>query len=125
MLVLSGQVRVAVRDADKPIVVYSRGGFLGELAQLSGRPALTDAVALEPVDAIAIEPSRLRDVMVQEAGLGERIMRALILRRVALLEQKVGPVILGRPDDRDVLRLQGFLRRNGYPYQALDPIDEG
>ena len=27
--------------------------------------------------------------MVQEAELGERIMRALILRRVGLLEQKV------------------------------------
>ena len=125
ILVLSGQLRVMARDADKPIVTYGRGGFLGELAQLSGRPALTDAVALEPVEAIAIDPVRLRDVMVQEAGLGERIMRALILRRVALLEQKVGPVILGRADNRDVLRLQGFLRRNGYPYQALDPIDGG
>jgi thioredoxin reductase (NADPH) len=125
ILVLSGEVRVAARDAaDKPIVVYSRGGFLGELAQLSGRPALTDAVALSPVEAIAIDPARLRDMMVQEAGLGERIMRALILRRVALLEQKVGPVIVGRADNRDVLRLQGFLRRNGYPYQTLDPIDD-
>ena len=126
ILVLSGQVRVSARDtADKPIVIYNRGGFLGELAQLSGRPALTDAVALTPVEAIAVDPARLRDVMVQEAGLGERIMRALILRRVALLEQKVGPVIVGRADNRDVLRLQGFLRRNGYPYQTLDPIDGG
>ena len=125
ILVLSGQLRVAARDSDKPIVTYGRGGFLGELAQLSGRPALTDAVALEPVEAIAIDPARLRDVMVQEASLGERIMRALILRRVALLEQKVGPVIVGRADNRDVLRLQGFLRRNGYPYQAIDPIDDG
>jgi len=40
---------------------------------------------------MAIDPARLRDVMVQEAELGERIMRALILRRVVLLEQKVGP----------------------------------
>ena len=64
-------------------------------------------------------------MMVQEAGLGERIMRALILRRVALLEQKVGPVIVGRADNRDVLRLQGFLSRNGYPYQVIDPIDDG
>ena len=126
ILVLSGQVRVAVRDSeDKPIVIYGRGGFLGELAQLSGRPALVDAVALAPVEAMAINPARLRDVMVQEAGLGERMMRALILRRVALLEQKVGPVIVGRADNRDVLRLQGFLRRNGYPYQTLDPIDDG
>ncbi|HEX4369952.1 MAG TPA: FAD-dependent oxidoreductase [Rhizomicrobium sp.] len=126
ILVLSGQVRVLPHNApDKPIVTYGVGGFLGELAQLSGRPALTDAIALTPVDAMAIDPARLRDVMVQEAELGERIMRALILRRVALLEQKVGPVIVGNADNRDVLRLQGFLRRNGYPYQTLDPIDGG
>jgi thioredoxin reductase (NADPH) len=127
ILVLSGQVCVTAPDArDKPIVTYGPGGFLGELAQLSSRPALTDAIALEPVEAIAIDPARLRDVMVQEAELGERIMRALILRRVALLQQQnVGPVIVGRADNRDVLRLQGFLRRNGYPYQTLDPIDGG
>jgi thioredoxin reductase (NADPH) len=126
ILILSGQARVTAHDdQNKPIVTYGPGGFLGELAQLSGRPALTDATALTPVEAIVIGPARLRDVMVQEAELGERIMRALILRRVVLLEQKVGPVIVGNADNRDVLRLQGFLRRNGYPYQTLDPIDGG
>ena len=125
ILILSGQARVTTHDENKPIVTYGVGGFIGELAQLSGRPALTDAVALTPVEAMAIDPARLRDVMVQEAELGERIMRALILRRVVLLEQKVGPVIVGSADNRDVLRLQGFLRRNGYPYQTLDPIDGG
>src|SRR5580698_4816623 len=126
ILILSGQARVTAHNApDKPIVTYSVGGFLGELAQLSGRPALTDAVALTPIEAMVIDPARLRDVMVQEAELGERIMRALILRRVVLLEQKVGPVIVGRADNRDVLRLQGFLRRNGHPYQTLDPDSDG
>jgi thioredoxin reductase (NADPH) len=72
-----------------------------------------------------LDPARLRDVMVQEAELGERIMRALILRRMVLLEQNVGPVIVGRPDNRDVLRLQVFLRRNAHPYQTLDPVDNG
>ena len=128
VLVLSGELRVTAHEApDKPIVTYGPGpgGFLGELAQLSGRPALTDATAVTAVEGVLIEPARLRDVMVQEAELGERIMRALILRRMVLLEQNVGPVIVGRPDDRDVLRLQGFLRRNAHPYQTLDPIDGG
>ena len=60
--------------------------------------------------------------MVQEAGLGERIMRALILRRVGLLESGTsGPIIIGRSDNADVLRLQGFLARNGQPHRVLDP----
>lgn len=60
--------------------------------------------------------------MIAEAELGERIMRALILRRVALLQSGAGgPIIVGRSDNGDVLRLQGFLRRNGHPHQLLCP----
>ncbi len=63
-----------------------------------------------------------RALLIAEAELGERIMRALILRRVGLLETGAGgPVIVGRSQNGDVLRLEGFLRRNGHPRQRLDP----
>src|SRR5262249_23937173 len=52
--------------------------------------------------------------------LGERIMRAMILRRVSLLEIKTGPIILGHASHGDALRLASFLRRNGHPHQLLD-----
>jgi hypothetical protein len=95
---------------------------MGELAQLSGRPALVDAHAQGPVEALVIPPGQLRALLIAEAELGERIMRALILRRVAILETGAGgPVIVGRAENGDVLRLQGFLRRNGHPYRRLDP----
>ena len=68
------------------IVTHGPGQFIGELAQLSARPSLVNAEALEPVEALVVRSQRLRDLMVQEAELGERIMRALILRRVGLLE---------------------------------------
>jgi thioredoxin reductase (NADPH) len=46
----------------------------------------------------------------------------LILRRVALLDAGAGGlVIVGSADHADVLRLEGFLRRNGHPHQLLDP----
>ena len=32
-----------------------------------------------------------------------------------------GPVIVGSADHADVLRLEGFLARNGHPHQRLDP----
>jgi thioredoxin reductase (NADPH) len=121
-VILSGEVRMAAHDEhDRAIVTHVAGSFLGELAQLSGRPALVDGTALTPVEAILIPPAQLREVMVQEAELGERIMRALILRRMGLLEQNIGPLILGRAGDRDVLRLEGFLRRNGHPFHTVDP----
>src|SRR5438874_11153214 len=95
---------------------------MGELAQLAGRPALVDAHAQDEVEALIIPPERLRALLIGEAELGERVMRALILRRVGLLETGAGgPVIVGLPQNGDVLRLEGFLRRNGHPYQRLDP----
>ena len=77
------------------------------------------------VEAIVLPPDRLRALLIAEAELGETIMRALILRRVGLLQSPgLGPIIVGRSDHRDVLRLQSFLGRNGYPYQTLDPASD-
>jgi thioredoxin reductase (NADPH) len=98
---------------------------MGELAQLSGRPSLIDAHARSQVEALIIAPERLRALLVAEAELGERIMRALILRRVGLIEtQAGGPVIVGRAENGDVLRLENFLGRNGHPHQRLDPEND-
>jgi len=110
----------------EPIVQHGPGGFLGELAQLSGRPALVDATAVGDVEAIVLAPRRLRDVLVQEAVLGERIMRALILRRVGLLQAgQTGPILIGPAGSSDMLRLENFLRRNGHPHRALDSETDG
>src|SRR5262245_23447311 len=124
-VILSGKVDVNQHTASGRgalIVSYGAGSFMGELAQLSGRPALVDAQAQEPVEVLIIPPDRLRALLIAEAELGERIMRALILRRVGLIETgSGGPVIIGRAENGDVLRLAGFLRRNGHPHQELDP----
>jgi thioredoxin reductase (NADPH) len=124
-VILTGRVDVTRRGTpghSELIVTHGPGSFMGELAQLSGRPSLVDAYANEAVQALLIPPRRLRDLLVEEAELGERIMRALILRRVALLDVGAGgPVIVGSADHADVLRLENFLTRNGHPHQRLDP----
>jgi len=124
MVILSGNVRVTRKDVvgvEEHIVTYGPRSFLGGLEQLAGRPSLVDARAIEAVTAIVIAPERLRTLFIGEAALGERILRALILRRVLLLESSAGgPVIVGYADDRNVLRLEGFLRRNAHPQQTLD-----
>jgi thioredoxin reductase (NADPH) len=124
-IILAGKVDITQHEQSGRrtlIVTHEPGGFMGELAQLAGRPSLVDAHAQGTVEALAIEPERLRALLIAEAELGERIMRALILRRVGLLETGAGgPVIVGRTGNGDVLRLQGFLRRNGHPHQTLNP----
>jgi thioredoxin reductase (NADPH) len=52
-------------------------------------------------------------------------MRALILRRVNLIEGGVGgPVLIGADTLGDMARLQNFLGRNGHPYHVLDPATD-
>src|ERR1700722_18991455 len=124
-VVLAGAIEIVRHDEAGravPMVTHLPGAFMGELANLSGRPALTDAFARKAADVVVIPSDRLRALLIAEADLGERIMRALILRRVAMLETGAGgPVIVGRPDNGDVLRLAVFLRRNGHPHLQLDP----
>ncbi|WP_175484731.1 NAD(P)/FAD-dependent oxidoreductase [Palleronia marisminoris] len=60
--------------------------------------------------------------LVAEADLGERVVRALILRKVGLMEGgAAGPVLVGNPDSRGMATLGEFLRRNAIPHHILDP----
>ncbi len=123
-VVLSGKVDLVRQDElgnSKPFLSSGPGGVIGEMAQLSGRPVMVDGFAKGAVDALAIPPDRLRALLIAEAELGERIMDALILRRIGMIEKRAGgPVIVGRAEDGDVLRLKGFLTRNGHPYEWLN-----
>ncbi len=124
-VILSGHVAITQRDGlgrVTPVIDQGPGQFLAEIAQLSGRVALVDGHAEGDVETLLIPPERLRALLVAEADLGERIMRALILRRVSLIQGGVGgPVLIGSSTSADLIRLQGFLTRNGYPHHLLDP----
>ena len=124
-VLISGSVAVSWRDGlghIQPIVELGPGDILAEVSQLSGRPSLVDASAKTDVEVLLIPTARLRTLLIVEAELGEKIMRALILRRVILIEAGAGgPVLIGPATSPDVIRLQGFLARNGYPHQLVDP----
>ena len=124
-VVLKGLVVITQRDGlghAAPIAEQGVGQFLADVGQLSTRAALVDGIAEGNVETLLIPTEGLRALLVAEAELGERIMRAFILRRVALLEGgAAGAVLIGSPGAADVIRLQGFLTRNGYPHHLLDP----
>src|SRR4030081_1725630 len=124
-VILSGHVAItqrAVLSHVAPVIDQGPGQFLAEIGQLSGRIALVDGHAEGEVETLLIPPDKLRALLVAEADLGERIMRALILRRVNLIQGGVGgPVLIGPSTSAGVVRLQGFLTRNGIPHHLLDP----
>jgi thioredoxin reductase (NADPH) len=143
-VILSGRVAIAPRDGlgqAVPVAAFADligapleemteavpGEVLAELGQLSGRADLSvfDARAVGEVEAIVVPPEALRLLLVAEAELGERILRALILRRVALIEIGFGgPVLIGAPNSPDVTRLSHFLERNGLPFRVVDPDED-
>src|SRR5437588_8787654 len=127
-VVLKGTLTMSSRDGlghVVPIVRHERGNFTGEVAQLSGGIALVDADAEDDVEALLFPPDRLRALIVAEADLGERIVRALILRRIAHIQTGTrGSVLIGKPQAPDMLRLRNFLQRNGQPHHAVDPSQD-
>jgi thioredoxin reductase (NADPH) len=127
-VVLEGRIAISQRDGlgtSVPIVQQGPGQFTAEVATLAGRPSLVDAHAVEDVTVLLLAPGQLRALIIAEADLGERLVRALILRRVALIESShSGPVLIGRPDSPDILRLQNFLSRNGQPHHVVDAAHE-
>lgn len=127
-VLLTGSAEVTRRDGfghTVRIVEHGAGEFVAEVEQLSDRPALVDARALTELDAILVPPAQLRALLIADAALGERIMRALILRRMLLIETGAGgPALIGPAGSPDLVRLQGFLARNAYPHRVLDPAED-
>jgi thioredoxin reductase (NADPH) len=123
-VLLSGKVRIVGRDGlgrEKVIHTYTqRGEFTSDVTQLSNKPAVVDAHAVEDVEAVLLRPNELSAMMISEADLGEKIMRALILRRVFVIERGHGVVLVSASDNARLLALQNFLRRNAFPNTTLD-----
>jgi thioredoxin reductase (NADPH) len=128
LVVLSGKLRVSARDprgGETVLYEHGVGSFSGEVGQLSGRRSFADGVAVGDLEGLLIKPEQVRALLIAEATLGETIMRALILRRVGMLELGAGgPVLIGEDSSADVARLRSFLSRNGIPHVLLDPASE-
>src|SRR2546430_12608957 len=98
-IVLKGAIRVTGRDGhghELPVTEHGPGNFSGELSQLSRRPSFVDGIAAGAHEVVEIEDEQLTELLIAEAALGEKLMRAMILRRVALIEAGAGgPVLIG------------------------------
>jgi thioredoxin reductase (NADPH) len=127
-VILSGSVALGARDGlgrVVPIIDLGPGGFLAEVGMLSGQPRLVEARATTDAEVLVVPADQLRTVLIAEAELGERIMSALLARRVGLIDLGVGgPVLIGSAVHPDLVRLQGFLRRNARPHRVVDPASD-
>ena len=128
LVILDGCLAITQCDGrghSTPVARHGPGEFSAEVGQLSGRPTLVSGHALGSLRALAIGPANLRALVVAEAELGERIMRALILRRVGLIEGGASaPLLVGHTGSASLFRLQSFLASNGHPHMVRDPATD-
>ncbi|WP_395665079.1 FAD-dependent oxidoreductase [Methylocella sp.] len=123
-LVLDGEVEILVSDlcgGETPFVAFGPGQFTGELNLLNDRAMIAAARAGAGAKLVRVRSADFRRLLACEAELAETLLRAFILRRVGFIRRGAGGVTLvGRRDSADMIRLQRFLTRNAYPFQALD-----
>ena len=122
-VVKSGRIEI-VRPSgasETLIVLHEPGHFTGEVNMLSGRRSLVRARATGPGEVIELDHENLMALVQTDAELSDIFMRAFILRRVELIAQGIGDVVVvGSVHCAGTLRVKEFLTRNGQPYTYLD-----
>ncbi|MGB9491737.1 MAG: FAD-dependent oxidoreductase [Terriglobales bacterium] len=107
--------------AERIVTTHQAGAFTGELSMISGQRCLVLGRVTEAVDVLELSSEGLRSLIGRDAELSEIIMRAFILRRMALITNHLGNVILmGSRHSAATLHLREFLGRNGHPYKYVD-----
>jgi thioredoxin reductase (NADPH) len=123
-LVLDGNIEIFdLDDYGQPNVftVLGERQFSGELDLFNAREILVSGRTSLDSRVIRVQRANFRRLVSAEPDIGEIIMRAFILRRVGLISRgRGGVVVIGPGHSGDMLRLQRFLRRNGYPHRLLD-----
>jgi thioredoxin reductase (NADPH) len=122
-VVLSGTLEVVrpVMNREEPVVIHLPGEFTGETNLLSGRRTLVLCRVGEEGEVLELHRDVLRTIVLTDSELSDVLMRAFILRRVALLAGGFGDVVLiGSLHSADTLRLKEFLMRNAHPQTYVD-----
>jgi thioredoxin reductase (NADPH) len=99
------------------VTVHHPGEFTGEMNLLSSQRVLVRGRMLEAGSVLELKREQLRELVQRDSELSEILMRAFILRRVALIALGGGGlVLLGSRHSASTLHLKEFLTRNGQPF---------
>jgi thioredoxin reductase (NADPH) len=107
--------------SEQVVTLIGPGRFTGEANMLSHQQSLFRVRAAADGSVIEIGHDALHRIVTTDSELSELMMRAFILRRVALIARGQGSaVMLGSRHSADTFHLREFLSRNGQPYTYLD-----
>lgn len=121
-VVLKGNVNIYTGDEEntsETVIDLGPNQFTGELNMLNDQPSLVGARATVPSTLLRVKRANLRRLMRSEGEIANLILQAFIWRRIGLASQaKVGVTLIGHEGEAETLKLQRFLRRNGYPHHV-------
>ena len=85
-IVKAGHVEIVdgTGDSPKTVIVHGPGDFTGEVAQLTGSPALVSGIARGECDVFEISPEALHQLLNRHLDLADVILQAFIARRQLL-----------------------------------------
>ena len=109
------------RLGDIMIVVHGPGAFTGEGNLLVGRRSMMRIRVSEPGEVVELTREQLLALIQTDTEIGEILMRAFVYRRLELIAQGIGDVVLiGSTHSAGTLRVKEFLTRNGHPFTNID-----
>jgi thioredoxin reductase (NADPH) len=124
-VVKSGDVEIRDESGDtsKTIVVLHPGQFTGDVAQLTGNPALVSGVAQGDCEVYEVSQEALRELLNRHLDMADVILQAFIARWRYLRKpgRFTGLRVIGSRDSPDTFRVVTFLAKNGVPFTWLDP----
>jgi thioredoxin reductase (NADPH) len=123
-IVKSGEVEIVDDSGDKPktILIHGPGEFTGDVAQITGGPALVSAVARTDCEVYEVTTEALRQILNKYPELGDVILQAFLARRQLLSEHGsfTGLRVIGSRYSQDTFRIRDFLSKNQVPFVWLD-----
>jgi thioredoxin reductase (NADPH) len=122
-VVTAGQIEIVQPSGsvETLVVVHGPGAFTGEANMLMGRRSLTRCRVVESGEVIELTRDQVLGLIQNDAEIGDILMRAFIYRRLELIAQGIGDVVLiGSKHSAATLRVKEFLNRNGHPFANVD-----
>ncbi|MGD0649243.1 MAG: FAD-dependent oxidoreductase [Acidobacteriaceae bacterium] len=108
-------------EGERPIGVLHPRMFTGEAGMIGGQRCVALGRVTRPGEVLEIPHEDVRGLVARDAELGEILLRAFMLRRINLIAQQLGNVIvIGSRHSVNTMRLREFLGRNGHPYTYVD-----
>ena len=122
-VVVSGRLEIVriTADGEDLVANVGPGQFSGEMSLLAGRRGFTTIRVAEAGEVVEVDRDQLLALVQTDNELSEILMRAFILRRVEIIAQGLGDVVLiGSTHSPGTLRIREFLTRNGHPHLYVD-----